>query len=57
MDAFLMYALYYLNEWKSPRTQPNMEMTLSKNNMLLTGDGLKCRRIYYLRQTIFPWKP
>ena len=35
-----MYALYYLNEWKSPRTQPNMEMTLSKNNMLLTGDGL-----------------
>ena len=53
MHAFLMYALYYLYEWNSPRTQPNMEMTLSKNNTLLTGNGLKCRRIYYLRQRYF----
>ena len=46
MHAFLMYALYYLYEWNSLRTQPKMEMTLSKNNALVIGNGLKSRRIY-----------
>ena len=43
--CLFMYALYYLYEWNSLRTQPKMEMTLSKNNALLIGNGLKSRRI------------